>query len=460
MNNTDIFFDESGRVIASQGLAVPPPWQVRESTVHQGRFYFYNRDDKAAIWALEPAVLGLGLEPATEPPALLPSIARTSGSSPDTRILGRPGASAKSKKSKTPLAATPPPVDSARDVESIDIDDGRAPLVVTGGLGQGGYAVVLRAKHEETGKDYALKVMSKSKLSRSRDRRRLAVEIKIMTAIPPSPFLMKCHSAFETSGDIFFVLELVSGGDLFYHLAERFNATNFGFSEDETRILLAEVVLALQHLHAAGFVHRDVNVENVMLDARGHIKLVDFGLACPLNGAESPMSPMGSLIYMAPELLYQKVGGRHTDWWAVGILAFELLTGHSPWSSITDTAVIKREIKDVRVMPPRGVSPRAGGFICSLLKQDRARRLGTHSDYELNQAPFFASIDWTAMSRQETAPAFIPAAVSTSASDRDGALRLYTSGRGAGRTPASKAASGAPWFAGLDVVESKPRCKR
>ena len=71
---------------------------------------------------------------------------------------------------------------------------------------------------------------------------------------------MKCHSAFETSGDVFFVLELVSGGDLFYHLTERFNATNFGFSEDETRILLAELVLALEHLHAAGFLHRDIKV--------------------------------------------------------------------------------------------------------------------------------------------------------------------------------------------------------
>ena len=172
------------------------------------------------------------------------------------------------------------------------------------------------------------------------------------------------------------------------------------------------------------------------------------------------MSPVGSLIYMAPELLRHHVGGRYTDWWALGILAYELMTGHSPWSSITDTAVIKREIMDVRVMPPRRVSPRAGKFICSLLQQDRARRLGTHSDYELNQAPFFASIDWAAMSRQETAPAFTPSAESTSASDRNGALQLYLSGRGVGQAPASGPATGAPWYSGLTVVASKPRYSR
>ena len=100
-----------------------------------------------------------------------------------------------------------------------------------------------------------------------------------------------------------------------------------GVPEDEARIILSEVVVALQHMHAHGFVHRDVKVENIMLDQWGHVKLVDFGLAHKIEGEEVPMSPMGSLIYMAPELLRDRVGGRHTDWWAVGILAYEITTG-------------------------------------------------------------------------------------------------------------------------------------
>lgn len=185
----------------------------------------------------------------------------------------------------------------------------------------------------------------------------------MMTHMPPSPFLQRCHLGFESSTDLFFVLDLASGGDLFYHLIARIRRSGGGFSDAESRRLLAEVVVGLAHLHAHGFVHRDIKVseetdgrrrraemekqleeyrlnqtyfktqvttcfkvllnslpvyhgqvENIMLDARGHVKLVDFGLACALTAEEGPMSPTGSLIYMAPELLSHSRGGRHTDW--------------------------------------------------------------------------------------------------------------------------------------------------
>ena len=133
-------------------------------------------------------------------------------------------------------------------------------LRVISGLGQGGYGCVVQVTHEATGGMFAMKSISKARLTRSRDRRRLALELKIMTELPPSPFLNTCHAAFETKNDVFFVLDLVSGGDLFYHLAQRFNATNSGFVEDEVRVILAELVCGLQHLHGAGFVHRDIKV--------------------------------------------------------------------------------------------------------------------------------------------------------------------------------------------------------
>lgn len=186
-----------------------------------------------------------------------------------------------------------------------------------------------------------------------------------------------------------------------------------------------------------------------MLDSSGHVKVVDFGLACEVQGEECPMSPMGSLIYMAPELLVERVGGRHTDWWAVGILAYELMTGCSPWSSILDKKVIKREIQGTRVMPSSRMSNNAGKFISSLLVHDRKKRLGSKSPSELRNSPFFNSIDWDATEKLQAPPAFVPEAVCTSPADRDAALDMYIDG---GNRPAS-------WFAGLEVVDSKPPCQ-
>ena len=201
-----------------------------------------------------------------------------------------------------------------------------------------------------------------------------------------------------------------------------------GIPEDQARVILSEVVVALQHMHKYGYIHRDVKVENIMLDAEGHVKLVDYGLAIEFNGDEHemPMSPMGSLLYMAPELLSERVGGRHTDWWAVGILAYEIMTGQSPWSSLSDKKLVRKEIKTVKVMPPRRLSPAAGQFICSLLSHDRTSRLGAKDDEELKSAAFFRGVDWRATASRENQAAFVPGRVSTFEGDREEAISAYT----------------------------------
>ena len=194
-----------------------------------------------------------------------------------------------------------------------------------------------------------------------------------------------------------------------------------------------------------------------MLDVNGHAKLVDFGLAVKLNslGSEEPMSPTGSLIYMAPEMLSERMGGCFTDWWAVGVLAHELMTGRTPWSSLTDKKLIRKEIQTVRVVPPSKLSPQAGHFICSLLRQDRHERLGSKDDAaELRKMSFFKDIDWAAMERGETAPAFVPKPNSGSTEeDKQATLESYLSRQSC--NPQETGAQGS-WMLGLDVVCSHP----
>jgi len=185
-----------------------------------------------------------------------------------------------------------------------------------------------------------------------------------------------------------------------------------------------------------------------MLNEFGHVKLVDFGLAAPLKEEVEPMSPTGSLIYMAPELLRDQMGGRHIDWWAVGVLAHELLTGRTPWSSLTDKAIIKREVTTMTVAPPIKVSRAGGQFICSLLRQDFRVRLGTTADAEVRTAAFFEGIDWDATERQEAAPAFVPPGPDeTTQQEQRAALDHYLS-----RNRAVKET----WSMGLDRIEVHP----
>jgi len=187
-----------------------------------------------------------------------------------------------------------------------------------------------------------------------------------------------------------------------------------------------------------------------MLDERGHIKLVDFGLAVPISAnLEQEMSPKGSLLYMAPEMIRDKTGGRHTDWWAVGVLAHELLTGNSPWSSLTDKQVIKKEIINNPISPPGNITQEAGAFICSLMQQEPRQRLGYMSDVEVRDAPFFKHVDWMAAARLELPPPFVPNGDVVSDSRRQYALHEYRS-----RMTSTVPAAG--WDLGLEAIKIYP----
>jgi p90 ribosomal S6 kinase len=169
--------------------------------------------------------------------------------------------------------------------------------------------------------------------------------------------------AFETTSHVFIVTELLSGGDLYFRLDEMACKGQEGFQEDVARIVVAEIALGIVHLHKMGFLHLDMKIENVMIDRAGHTKIIDFGLAVEIpagadndEGFKLDNETTRTLLYTSPEMLTQHIVGRFSDWWSLGVLTHELFTGRSPWSTLTDKAQIRKEIRTHEVDVPEGVN--------------------------------------------------------------------------------------------------------
>jgi serine/threonine protein kinase len=286
-------------------------------------------------------------------------------------------------------------------------------LQVVGGLGQGGFGLVVEVLSSTLDR-FAMKCLCKNGLVTAKDRRCVRMELDVLCqVVRMSPFLLGAQLAFETATHVFIVMDILTGGDLFFRLDEAIEQGLDSFPEKKAQTLLAEISLGVVHLHSFGFLHLDLKIENIMLDGDGHVKIIDFGLAQSVPKSspplfERPVPLVGSLLYMPPELLRSGIGGRFTDWWAVGVIAHELLTGRSPWSSLTDQNRIRNEIKTLQLRKQMSISPAANDFLAQLLRKDHKTRLGSSCLREVLSSPFFSGIDWEAMEKGETAPALTP----------------------------------------------------
>jgi len=216
------------------------------------------------------------------------------------------------------------------------------------------------------------------------------------------PFLVNMHYAFQTSENLYLILDFVNGGELFHHLQ-----TDKRFAENRVRFYAAEILLGLEYLHNSGVLYRDLKLENLLLTADGHIILTDFGLSKEgLEGSDAITATFcGTPEYMAPEMISGKGYGKAVDWWSFGSLIFEMLTGLPPFYN-QDVQQMYRLILTARLTFPPYMSETARGLVQLLLEKDPSRRL---SNPELiKRHPFFEGIDWDALYRKKITPPFIP----------------------------------------------------
>ncbi|XP_063390336.1 ribosomal protein S6 kinase alpha-5-like [Cydia fagiglandana] len=283
-------------------------------------------------------------------------------------------------------------------------------------LGTGAYGKVFLVKKRcgvDEGKLYAMKVLKKASIvQKLKTAEHTRTERQVLEAVRECPFLVTLHYAFQTDSKLHLILDYVAGGELFTHLYQREH-----FYENEVRIYIAEIILALEQLHKLGIIYRDIKLENILLDAEGHIVLTDFGLSKEFCGGESrAYSFCGTIEYMAPEVVRSGSQGHDiaVDWWSVGVLTYELLTGASPFTvegeKNTQQEITKRIVRCSYPVPTE-VSPEVQDFIKKLLVKDPRRRLGGgESDAdELKRHPFFQNLDWDAVARREIPAPFVPA---------------------------------------------------
>ncbi|KAJ5973806.1 hypothetical protein N7481_011016 [Penicillium waksmanii] len=275
-------------------------------------------------------------------------------------------------------------------------------------IGKGTFGQVYQVKKKDTERIYAMKVLSKKVIIQKKEIVHTLGErnILVRTAMAASPFIVGLKFSFQTPTDLYLVTDYMSGGELFWHLQREGR-----FQEARAKFYIAELILALQHLHDHDIVYRDLKPENILLDANGHIALCDFGLSkANLSQNDTTNTFCGTTEYLAPEVLLDEQGyTKMVDFWSLGVLVFEMCCGWSPFYA-EDTQQMYKNIAFGKVRFPRdALSTEGRNFVKGLLNRNPKHRLGAEGDAkQLMEHPFFDDIDWDALCRKQVIPPFKP----------------------------------------------------
>lgn len=285
-------------------------------------------------------------------------------------------------------------------------------------IGRGGFGEVYGCRKADTGKMYAMKCLDKKRI-KMKQGETLALNERIMLSLVSTgdcPFIVCMTYAFHTPDKLCFILDLMNGGDLHYHLSQ-----HGVFSEKEMRFYAAEIMLGLEHMHNRFVVYRDLKPANILLDEHGHVRISDLGLACDFS-KKKPHASVGTHGYMAPEVLQKGTAyDSSADWFSLGCMLFKLLRGHSPFRQhkTKDKHEIDRMTLTMNVELPDYFSVELKSLLEGLLQRDVAKRLGClgRGAVEVKEHPFFKGIDWQQVYLQKYVPPLIPPRGEVNAAD-------------------------------------------
>lgn len=258
-------------------------------------------------------------------------------------------------------------------------------------LGTGTFGRVRLCEMNSTKHVSAMKILSKAEVIRLKQQEHIRSERKILLKVD-HPFIVKLYKTFEDPDHVYFLLEYVYGGEVFSHLRQAGR-----FSKEYTKFYAGQIVLVLKYLHEMNIVYRDLKPENLLISANGYIKITDFGFAKELR--EDTSTLCGTPEYLAPEIIQSKGHGLAVDWWALGILMFEMLCGYPPFYDDNPFGIYQKILVG-KIDFPKYFDDYGKDLVKRLLIADKTQRLGDSSKDGANDIgchKFFRGVDWHAL---------------------------------------------------------------
>jgi serine/threonine protein kinase len=271
-------------------------------------------------------------------------------------------------------------------------------------LGTGTFGRVRLVTYDQKGKTsyFALKMLKKSEIIRLKQVEHIKAEKSILSRIA-HPFIVNLYASFQDEKSLYMLMEYVIGGELFSQLRKVGR-----FSNETSRFYAAEIVLALEYLHSMNIVYRDLKPENLLIDRAGHIKITDFGFAKEVE--DRTWTLCGTPEYLAPEIIQSKGHGKAVDWWALGILIFEMLAGYPPFYDENPFGIYQKILAG-KIDFPRHFDVNATDLIKKLLTADRTKRFGclkAGAD-DIKKHKWFKGVDWAKVYARKVKPPYVPA---------------------------------------------------
>ena len=270
-------------------------------------------------------------------------------------------------------------------------------------IGKGSYAKVLLVRKVNTGEFFAMKILKKSSVEQKKQENHVLTERKILIEMNNCPFMINFYYSFQSDKKLYFVLEYCPGGELFELLSKKRK-----FAEDQARFYAAQMVLALEFMHAKNIIYRDLKPENVLVDIDGYLKITDFGLSRMNVKEKEARSICGTPEYLAPEIIMKIGYGKSIDWWTLGCIIYEMLVGIPPFYSNNRSELFEK-IKFSQPKYPKFLSEETKDLLVRLLSKNPEQRLGTkHGAKEIRNHSWFKIVNWEYLLKKQYDAPFKP----------------------------------------------------